>query len=134
MRVVLDTNVIVSGICFPGSVCGQILARSSLSVQLMWSKQLIDEAFESLARSKFDKYAPLELRLAAMQSLVAGGSTIFLQRIEGRCRDPRDDHVVQLALDSRCSSVVTGDQDLLVLDPLGELRVVTPSEFLNQLG
>ena len=45
------------------------------------------------------------------------------------CRDPDDDVVLATALAGECAAIVTGDQDLLVLDPFKGIRVLTPSAF-----
>jgi putative PIN family toxin of toxin-antitoxin system len=46
------------------------------------------------------------------------------------CRDPNDDMVLECAVDSGAQAIVTGDKDLLVLDPYNGIRIVTPAEFL----
>ena len=46
------------------------------------------------------------------------------------CRDPNDDMVLECAVVSGAQFIVTGDKDLLVLDPYNGIRIVTPAEFL----
>jgi len=46
------------------------------------------------------------------------------------CRDPKDDRILELALNGDAGVIVTGDMDLLVLDPFRGVRIVTPTEFL----
>jgi predicted nucleic acid-binding protein len=46
------------------------------------------------------------------------------------CRDPNDDVVLECAVVSGAQAIVTGDKDLLVLDPYDGIRIVTPAEFL----
>jgi putative PIN family toxin of toxin-antitoxin system len=45
------------------------------------------------------------------------------------CRDPDDDLVLATARAGECTAIVTGDQDLLVLDPFQSIRLLTPSAF-----
>jgi len=45
------------------------------------------------------------------------------------CRDPDDDVVLATARSGECAAIVTGNQDLLILDPFGTLRVLAPSAF-----
>jgi predicted nucleic acid-binding protein len=49
------------------------------------------------------------------------------------CRDPRDDMVLEVAVDGRADYVVTGDQDLLVLHPFEEIPIVKPATFLERI-
>ena len=47
------------------------------------------------------------------------------------CRDPRDDQVLELAVCGRADRIITGDADLLTLDPFRGIRIVTPTDFLG---
>ena len=47
------------------------------------------------------------------------------------CRDPKDDKILELAVTAHASHIVTGDSDLLVLDPFREIKIVTAEEFLK---
>ncbi len=47
------------------------------------------------------------------------------------CRDPNDDMVLECALAAGAQCIVTGDKDLLVLDPFRGIRVVSPADFLT---
>ena len=50
------------------------------------------------------------------------------------CRDPDDDVVLGTALAGRADCIVTGDQDLLVLDPFQGIRVRAPAAFLDAVS
>jgi predicted nucleic acid-binding protein len=45
------------------------------------------------------------------------------------CRDRDDDVVLATALAGECVAIISGDEDLLILDPFREIRVLTPSAF-----
>ncbi len=47
------------------------------------------------------------------------------------CRDPKDDKFLDVALSGDAAAIITGDQDLLVLDPFHGIRIVSPSVFLT---
>ena len=47
------------------------------------------------------------------------------------CRDPEDNRILELAVNGDAGVIVTGDKDLLVLDPFRGVRIVTPAEFLK---
>jgi len=47
------------------------------------------------------------------------------------CRDPRDDKFIEAAVHSRANAIITGDLDLLALDPFHGIRILTPATFLD---
>ena len=47
------------------------------------------------------------------------------------CRDPEDDRILELAVSGRADFVITGDADLLAMDPFRGTRIVTPADFLH---
>jgi putative PIN family toxin of toxin-antitoxin system len=47
------------------------------------------------------------------------------------CRDPRDDKFLELAVNGRADLIVSGDRDLLVLDPFRGISIVTPAAFVQ---
>ena len=49
------------------------------------------------------------------------------------CRDPNDDKFLELAVSGLATHIVTGDQDLLVLDPFQGISILTPHAFLDLL-
>ena len=51
-----------------------------------------------------------------------------------QCRDPDDDKLLELAVTGNASCIVTGDQDLLALNPFRGIRIFTPDDFLNWLS
>jgi predicted nucleic acid-binding protein len=50
------------------------------------------------------------------------------------CRDPKDDKFLELAVNGHANALVTGDADLLVLNPFREIPILTPSQFLSTLA
>jgi putative PIN family toxin of toxin-antitoxin system len=130
-RLVLDTNVIISALILssptPHQVVEDALAHSRLVVTESTERELI----AVMMSPKFDKYVPqprrqeLLLRLAPMIERVA---VIQIVRI---CRDPHDDAVLEAALNGRAGALVTGDKDLLELNGLAGLNIVTPAAYLR---
>ena len=47
------------------------------------------------------------------------------------CRDPDDDKLLELAVNGAADFIVTGDDDLLVMNPFRGIAIVTPAEFLT---
>jgi putative PIN family toxin of toxin-antitoxin system len=88
------------------------------------------EAEDVLQRAKFDA---LVSRAARAEFLVRYREAVkfipIVSRIEV-CRDARDDKFLDLAFDGNAGMIVTGDDDLLVLNPFRGIRIVTPRQFL----
>ena len=63
-----------------------------------------------------------DLGLSAVQVELSGTVRV--------CRDPDDDELLEIAVVGRADCLVTGDQDLLVLDPFQRIPILTPAGFL----
>lgn len=133
LRVVLDTNVLVSGLAYPGSVPGRIVAawrQGGLEVAL--SRYILDELVRVLPRLPRICMTSAEIRDLA-------DSFMFLADIvepEGahdvNLRDPADQPVLLTLLAAKADYLVTGDKDLLVL--ASQYPILTPSEFWTRHG
>jgi uncharacterized protein len=133
LRVVLDTNVLVSGLAYPGSVPGRIVSawrQGGLDVVL--SRYILDEMSRVLPRLTRVQMNPGEIR-----DLV--DSFMFLADIvepdDGRdesLRDPADQQVLGTFLTSKADYLITGDKDLLALAE--KYPIITPSAFWERHG
>ena len=135
MRVVIDTNVVLSGLIKPGSVPGQVLrAWRDGSIRLVLSEFLIEEIAVTLARPKIQALAPwpaaqidrFVLELRAFCDVVEPAELNFKYP-----RDPDDIPVLATLIASGTDLLVTGDRDLLVLRE--EYPIETPAEFVRRL-
>ena len=50
------------------------------------------------------------------------------------CRDPKDDQILELAVSGNADCIVTGDDDLLTLNPFRGIAIITPADFLRVSG
>jgi putative PIN family toxin of toxin-antitoxin system len=126
VKLVLDTNVLIAGLIARGT-CSDLLEHCVRQHTIISSQPLLNELGETLER-KFRQRA-VDVRDAL--KLFAEAFTLvtpvaFQAPI---CRDRDDDVVLATALAGECDAIVTGDQDLLVLDPFRNIRVLTPSSF-----
>ena len=126
MRLVLDTNVLVAAFVSRG-VCHELLEHCRLSHHVVSSEFLLQE-FEAKLVGKF-KVPPFKAAVAV--ALVRSGVEVVAPAplTEPACRDPDDDWVLATARSGDCECIVTGDKDLLVLDPYGRIRILAPSAF-----
>lgn len=131
MRLVFDTNALVSAALLAHSVPRQAFDKAFAQGELLTSEACLAELNEVLHRKKFVRYlTPFEAHLFINQySLTA--TLIDVKTVVTDCRDVRDNKFLELALDGKADCIISGDQDLLVLTPYRRIAIVTPSEFLN---
>src|SRR3989337_4538694 len=133
MRVVLDCNVLVSALLFDTSMPGKALLRAkSISSTLLISHHVFTELIEVLMRPKFDKYVSKEIRQLFFEELKILCTNVEITENIKLCRDPKDDMYLELALSGKADCIITGDQDLLAINPFENIPIITPLEFLNR--
>ena len=131
LRVVLDTNVVISAMLMPLSVPRRALDRAMREGRVLISAATITELDEAIHRPKFDRYLSEEERIEFSTTLVHETDLVDIVEAVTDCRDPRDNKFLELAVSGRATHIVTGDSDLLVLHPFRGIVVVSPSEFLT---
>ena len=130
-RFVFDTNVIVSALLFNDSVPGQAFIRALNHGMILVSGALVGELSRVLARDRFDRYVTREERDEFLESLIRESNLIEITEAVQVCCDPKDDQVLELAVNGNATYILTGDADLLVLNPFRGVEIVTPAEFLK---
>jgi len=132
-RVVVDTNVLVSRLLLPRSTAARAVRHIIEEELLLVSEASLDELADVLSRNKFDAYVSVEDRQAFFRLLVRIAEIVPISTSIQACRDPKDDKFLELAISGEASWIVTGDQDLLVLNPFRDIHVAAPSEFLEHV-
>ena len=131
LRTVLDTNVLVSALISPG---GTPRCASDLAVRrgsLIFSAATYDELAEVLARPRLQKFFGVgEVEGFYERAAPTIRRVVPEQRIAA-CRDPKDDKFLDAAVAGHADFLVSGDEDLLVLDPFRGVPVLTPDAFLD---
>ena len=128
MRVVLDTNVLISAYIFAG-ICKMIVDHciDNHEIEIVLSKTIVNE-FNGVLIDKF-RYsvedASVTIETVALVSEIVEPAT-FDRQI---CRDPDDDAILGTAISGNADCIVTGDSDLLVLERFQGVDIVSPSEF-----
>jgi putative PIN family toxin of toxin-antitoxin system len=130
-RVVLDTNVVVSGMLFPGSIPSQALFKAQKG-RVLASEATNLELLEVLKRSRFDRYIEAGIRNALAAEYLNACELIPIPFPIHACRDPRDDKFLEVAVYGRADVIVSGDADLLALHPFRGVAILTPAEFLDR--
>jgi len=135
MRIVLDTNVLISGIYFSGPP-GKILeAWHSRKLQLCVSLEILEE-YLNVAERLANRYAGVEYE-GILGLIVQNAELVQAADLpEPVSEDPDDDKFLACALASNTRIIISGDSDLLKVSGYADIRVLTPkgfiSEFLDQ--
>lgn len=131
-RVVVDTNVLVSRLILPQSIPAQALRRAELDARLLVSEATMYELADVLARPKLDLYVSLEDRQQFIRQLGRVAEFVPIVQLVRECRDPKDDKLLELALNGRADVIITGDADLLALNPWRGMAVMSPLKYLKR--
>ncbi len=83
------------------------------------------------SREKFNKYLTESERLSFLNVLVHEAQLIQISEPISACRDPKDDKFLELAVNGQADAIISGDQDLIVLNPFREISIVDPHQFLQ---
>lgn len=134
MRVVFDTNVIVSALLFEESVPATAFFKVLQQGEVLISGQLMNEVQKILQRKKFDRYLSIDEREAFLIALVQTAALIEPSEVISVCRDPDDNMILELAVSGKAQVIVSGDSDLLVLHPFQGIDLLTPQAFLEKYG
>jgi len=129
-RFIFDTNSLISALIIPSSVSRLALKNADETGQLIFSKETLAELHEVLIRSKFDKYVSLEDRIEFTERLEARGELIETSSDFTNCRDVKDNKFLNLAYDGKVAYIITGDLDLLVLNPFSGIEIISAAHFL----
>ena len=90
------------------------------------------ELADVLARSKFDRYISLENRKSFLQRLGQIAEFVPIIQLVRECRDPKDDKFLEVALNGRADVIITGDADLLALQPWREIAILSPTAYTTR--
>lgn len=131
MRIVLDTNVFVSGIFFTGPPHHILRAWRDGKVHLVISPEILEE-YSRVAEVLSEKFPSIDL--SPILELVTVNSEMVSQAepAEPICKDPADDKFFLCAISARCKLIISGDKHLLVKSGYGGVQVLTPREFAEE--
>lgn len=130
MKVVLDTNVVVSGLLSPFSAAGEIIRMaSSGDLELCYDARILSEYKDVLFRQKF----PFEQTYVEdlLEQIKACGYVTTGKPLAKRLPDPDDEPFLEVALAGEAQYLVTGNLKHYPAKKRQGLRIVSPSEFLE---
>ena len=132
IRVIVDTNIWIS------SLIGRQLVslRELLSyptIELIMTEQLMQEVLLVARRPKFAKYFRADDVDLLQEWMEQNMVNVPLGEIPARCRDPKDDYLLELAVQAKAIYLVSGDSDLLEMGSIGDCRIMTVQQFEKEI-
>jgi uncharacterized protein len=133
MKVVLDTNVLVSALLFRGRLARFVELWKEGVITPTISRETYGEFRTVLEYPKF-RLTPYEIDTLLQEEILPYFHVVEVRHdVVPVCRDSADDIFLAVARTAAAGWLITGDQDLLVLDPHEEIRIVSPQDFLANL-
>lgn len=130
MQVVLDTNVLVSGVFWRGPASRILELWAKDKIEVVVSPEILTEYQRLLAEMERDKPAGLA---DAWTVFIAQHATLIHPAGHPRlCRDPDDDKFLHCALSAGVRAVVSGDKDLLSMGRVADVELLSPTAFLRR--
>ena len=127
MKVVIDTNIWISFLI--GKALSGLEELLGEKIQVVVSDEQFKEIISVLKRPKFKKYFGLrdiEELLFLMQKV---SELVIIEHTVTDCRDRKDNFILETALKGGAGIIVTGDKDLLDLNPYKGVKILTYKEF-----
>jgi len=137
MRAVIDTNILIRALLKPSGTVAPILDNLRHGAfAALYSSELLQEIIEVLGRPRFQtKYGIQSQDVETLIALlVLRGEEVIPRRKIEICRDPKDNKILEVAVEGRADAIVSGDEDLRVLHPFEGIPILTPRDFLSKLG
>ena len=132
LRFVIDTNVLVSSILIKKSSSDLVLKKARSLGTLLFSEGTFQELQTTLSRSKFDRYVSLQVRSEFIFRLRLESELVEIVETIDLCRDEKDNKFLEVAINGKANYLITGDNDLLVLRPFQDVKIMTINEFLGE--
>jgi putative PIN family toxin of toxin-antitoxin system len=128
IRIVIDTNVRIS------YLIGQSLVNLTANifterVKILFRDELLAELIEVLYRPRFAKYFSSDAIQELLSLIDARGENITIRKHVKICPDKKDNFILDLCLNGKDDYLVTGDDDLLVLNPFQQTQIIDYRQF-----
>lgn len=131
-KFVVDTNTVVSRLLLPESIPAKAFRRAIERGDLVFSLATLGELDEVLRRPKFDRYLSVEERAKFFKLLARIGIVVDILHEITECRDPKDNKFLEVAVSGKVDAIISGDADLLALNPFREIPILSPRQFLEK--
>ncbi len=130
-KIIIDTNLWISFLITKDFSKLDDIIFSKKAV-LIFSSELLNEFLEVTNRPKLRKYFVKENLEALLETIEEYAEFVEVKSSTSYCRDEKDNFLISLSVDSDADFLLTGDQDLLILNPHGKTKIMTISSFMNE--
>lgn len=128
IRVIFDTNIWISFLITNQFNFLDNLLRNN-KITLLFSQEFLEEFLEVVLRPKFQEYFTKEQVDELFYLMNDFSEKIDIHSNTEICRDKKDNFLLDLAKDGNADYLITGDKDLLVLNPFENTKIITIREF-----
>ena len=133
MRAVIDTNLWISFL-FGKEVADLLTLVQSNKVEVVTDARQIVEIEDVLSRPKIKKLVGPQ-RLGTIRRFLHRKTKLITPKRRIKvCRDPDDDYLLEIAIEGKATFLISGDDDLLELDPFRSVRIVSYRDFKSLLA
>jgi uncharacterized protein len=130
MKIVLDTNVFISGIFFGGPP-SQILKSWRQSKLIIVLTQQILEEYQRVGEVLSEKYPSINIEPIIELFTIFGEFIETKGIIETICEDPDDNKFIECAIASQSKLIISGDKHLLTISGYKDIEVLKPRQFID---
>jgi uncharacterized protein len=130
MRVVIDTGVLISAAIKAQTIPNIAVYRATQRGVLLKSNSTEAELIDVIDRPYLARVIAPAAR-ARLVGLMASAELVPIAERIAACRDPKDDKFLELAVNGKADLIVSGDADLLVLNPFRSIPIVAPAVFVR---
>ena len=132
IKVIFDTNIWISYLI--GRQLGKLTELlSARKIELVLSEQLLTELTEVTSRKKFRRYFGKKEVNELLELMGILGTKYDVREYPDICRDVKDNFLLGLIRVSQANFLVTGDQDLLELNPFEETEIIEAKQLLEKI-
>lgn len=131
-KYVFDTNTLLSAVISPDgkSVSAQAYHKALNGGVLLASDETFAELVDVIFRKKFDKYISDESRFSFLSNFRKAAIWVEITEPVFDCRDVKDNKFLSLAKEGNATLIISGDEDLLVLNPYKEIPILNSRQFI----
>ncbi|BAQ60912.1 hypothetical protein GM3708_1318 [Geminocystis sp. NIES-3708] len=131
LRLVLDTNIFISALLSKKSIPFKVVNFAFNHHILLTSDETLTEVKRVLNRQKFDKYLSKEERYIFLTKFMKTAEKVVITKRFNACLDSKDNCFLDLAVSGKANFLISGDDDLLVLNPFENIPIITANVFAS---
>lgn len=130
MKIVLDTNVFISGIFFGGPPSQILQSWRKSQIQIVLTEQILEE-YQRVGEELSAKFPSINIEPIIELFTIFGEFVETKGITETICEDPDDNKFIECAIASQSKLIVSGDKHLLKISGYKEIEVLKPRQFVD---